>query len=82
MTTCRDDVLGAFERLESRHGRSDFDLADVVAWPDLFDFDRELEFVVGTALEDGELDASAQAVVDRARRWAPLCAAISKSRHP
>lgn len=28
--TCRDEVLAAFERLERRHGRKDFDLADVV----------------------------------------------------
>lgn len=28
--TCRDEVLAAFERLERRHGRKDFDLADVL----------------------------------------------------
>lgn len=31
MTTCREEVLGAFERLERRHGRTDFELADVVS---------------------------------------------------
>lgn len=30
MTTCREHVLRAFERLENRHGRSDFELADIV----------------------------------------------------
>lgn len=28
--TCRDDVLAALKRLESRHGRSAFDLDEVV----------------------------------------------------
>jgi hypothetical protein len=28
--TCRDEILAAFERLERRHGRRDFDLADIV----------------------------------------------------
>ena len=28
--TCRHEVLAAFERLERRHGRTDFDLADVL----------------------------------------------------
>jgi hypothetical protein len=31
VTTCREEVLGAFKRLERRHGRTDFELADVVA---------------------------------------------------
>lgn len=31
MTKCRDEVLAAFERLERRHRRTDFELADVVA---------------------------------------------------
>ena len=31
MTTCREGVLGAFARLERHHGRTDFELADVVA---------------------------------------------------
>lgn len=31
MTTCREEILGAFARLERRHGRMDFELADVVA---------------------------------------------------
>ncbi|MGH2703339.1 MAG: hypothetical protein ACRDJ2_16400 [Actinomycetota bacterium] len=31
MTICRDEVLGAFARLERRHGRRDFQLSDVVA---------------------------------------------------
>lgn len=28
--TCRDEILAAFERLENRHGRRDFALAEVV----------------------------------------------------
>lgn len=28
--TCRDSVLGAFERLERRHGRRELELAEVV----------------------------------------------------
>ena len=28
--TCRDAALAAFERLEHRHDRSDFDLAEIV----------------------------------------------------
>lgn len=28
--TCRNEVLAAFERSERRHGRRDFDLADIV----------------------------------------------------
>lgn len=28
--TCRDEVLAAFDRLERRHGRKTFDLAEVV----------------------------------------------------
>jgi hypothetical protein len=31
VTTCREEVLGAFARLERRHGRMDFELAEVVA---------------------------------------------------
>jgi hypothetical protein len=31
MTTCRDEVLGAFERLEARHGRSAFELPEIVS---------------------------------------------------
>lgn len=30
MTTCRDEVLSAFDRLERRHGRREFQLSDVV----------------------------------------------------
>lgn len=29
--TCRTEVLAAFRRLETRHGRTDFDLHEVVA---------------------------------------------------
>jgi hypothetical protein len=28
--TCRDEILRAFERLERRHGRTAFDLQDIV----------------------------------------------------
>jgi hypothetical protein len=28
--TCRDEILGAFQRLERRHGRKAFDLQDIV----------------------------------------------------
>lgn len=28
--TCRDEVLAAFKRLEARHARLDFDLAEIV----------------------------------------------------
>ena len=28
--TCRDEILGAFQRLERRHGRQVFDLQDII----------------------------------------------------
>lgn len=43
--TCRDEILAAFERLERRHGRRDFELAEVV---------QEVQ-AVGTAYEESTI---------------------------
>jgi len=43
--TCRDEVLAAFERLERRHGRATFDLAEIV---------QEVE-TAGSAYEEGTI---------------------------